>query len=165
MAGTREYVHKEVCVQFVVARLDTPPMATSRKAMASGLLLWLLLVHSGMAPSVLGSDNCWVGSSNYPICFHQPKCRGHCQDHGNVDGRCEYSFPDLVPASKLPSLSDKPSIDVANASVQGARAVVKAMRTADARVERANTHPLIRIYMLTYSCSFRYQSNLVVSRP
>ncbi|RCV17297.1 hypothetical protein SEVIR_3G214000v4 [Setaria viridis] len=71
-------------------------MATSGKAMASGLLLCLLLVHSGMV--VLGSDDCWVNNNaDYPICFHQPKCRGHCQDKGKVDGRCNSNFPNLVP--------------------------------------------------------------------
>ncbi|OEL12574.1 hypothetical protein BAE44_0026405 [Dichanthelium oligosanthes] len=72
-------------------------MATSgNKAMASGLLLCLLLLHSGMA--VVGGDDCWFNNNaDYPICFHQPKCRGHCQDKGNADGRCNKKFPNLVP--------------------------------------------------------------------
>ncbi|KAK3135309.1 hypothetical protein QOZ80_5BG0417370 [Eleusine coracana subsp. coracana] len=72
-------------------------METSRKAVASGLLLCLFLVHSGMTPSVLASDDCWeTDHFHYVICFHQPKCRSSCQDHGFVDGRCA-GFPNLVP--------------------------------------------------------------------
>jgi hypothetical protein len=48
---------------------------------------------------VVGSeDDCWVNNNaDYPICFHQPKCRGHCQDRGKADGRCNNKFPNLVP--------------------------------------------------------------------
>ncbi|KAL6609818.1 hypothetical protein ACP70R_039787 [Stipagrostis hirtigluma subsp. patula] len=76
-------------------------MEMTRKAMASGLLLWLLLVHSDLAPSAVGWDDCWVvDPANYLVCTKTAKCRSTCQDHGFVDGRCKWGFPDLVPVCK-----------------------------------------------------------------
>ncbi|WVZ98906.1 hypothetical protein U9M48_044276 [Paspalum notatum var. saurae] len=64
-------------------------MATSRTAMASGLLLWLLLVHCGMAPCVLASaDDCWTGSPQAPLCAYDDKCQAYCKEQGQASGRC-----------------------------------------------------------------------------
>ncbi|KAL6620400.1 hypothetical protein ACP70R_035539 [Stipagrostis hirtigluma subsp. patula] len=71
-------------------------MAVTRKAMAS-VVLCLLLVHSGLMPSVAGTDDCWDVNHDYYVCLKTAKCRSNCQEHGNVDGRCNGSFPYLVP--------------------------------------------------------------------
>ncbi|KAL6609819.1 hypothetical protein ACP70R_039788 [Stipagrostis hirtigluma subsp. patula] len=75
------------------------PMAMASKAMAS-VLLCLLLVHSGLVPSVVGSDDdCWVLDNVYYIfCLKTAKCRSSCLAHGGVDGRCNGSFPYLWPS-------------------------------------------------------------------
>ncbi|OEL12576.1 hypothetical protein BAE44_0026407 [Dichanthelium oligosanthes] len=73
-------------------------MEMTRKAMASGLLVTLLLVGSGLAPSVLGSGDCWVDDRvHYVMCLKTAICRNTCQLHGYVDGRCQWGFPNLVP--------------------------------------------------------------------
>ncbi|KQK05803.1 hypothetical protein BRADI_2g22592v3 [Brachypodium distachyon] len=57
-------------------------MGLTRKSMVSNLILCLLLVHSG--------------KKHVPfLCKHTAKCRGHCRDRGFVDGRCDWSFPNL----------------------------------------------------------------------
>ncbi|KAJ1263312.1 hypothetical protein BS78_09G174000 [Paspalum vaginatum] len=58
--------------------------------MASGLLLWLLLVHCGMPPSVvLGSaDDCWTSSPQAPMCAFDDKCQAYCKEQGKAGGRC-----------------------------------------------------------------------------
>ncbi|CAL4894033.1 unnamed protein product [Urochloa decumbens] len=73
-------------------------MEMTRKAMASGLLALLLLVISGLAPAVLGSDDCWVKDRvHYLVCLKTAKCRSSCVENGNLDGRCQRGFPNLLP--------------------------------------------------------------------
>ncbi|RCV17298.1 hypothetical protein SETIT_3G208800v2 [Setaria italica] len=75
-------------------------MGMARKAMASGLLTLLLLLNSGLAPAVLGSsdDDCWVDDHvHYVVCLKTEKCRSSCVEHGSVDGRCQWGFPNLLP--------------------------------------------------------------------
>ncbi|WVZ98907.1 hypothetical protein U9M48_044277 [Paspalum notatum var. saurae] len=75
-------------------------MEMTSRAMASGLLLSLLLMNIGLvARPVLGSnDNCWVdGRVPYVVCTRAARCRSSCLEHGYVDGRCQWGFPNLVP--------------------------------------------------------------------
>ncbi|CAN6337327.1 unnamed protein product [Urochloa humidicola] len=66
--------------------------------MASGLLAPLLIVSLGLAPAVLGSDDCWVDDRvHYVVCLKTDKCRSSCVEHGYVDGRCQWVFPNLLP--------------------------------------------------------------------
>ncbi|KAF8719502.1 hypothetical protein HU200_024227 [Digitaria exilis] len=66
--------------------------------MASGLLVLLLLVNSGLAPAVLGSEDCWVDDRvDDVVCTKTDRCRRSCVGHGFEDGRCQWGFPDLLP--------------------------------------------------------------------
>ncbi|KAJ1263309.1 hypothetical protein BS78_09G173700 [Paspalum vaginatum] len=70
------------------------------KAMASGLLLFLLLMNiGGLARPFRGSnDDCWVDDRvQYVVCMRTARCRSSCLEHGYVDGRCQWGFPNLVP--------------------------------------------------------------------
>ncbi|KQK05805.1 hypothetical protein BRADI_2g22596v3 [Brachypodium distachyon] len=70
-------------------------MVLTRKEIVSVLILCLLLVHSGPVTYVLGNDDdCWIESPSFAWC-KTAKCRTHCRDHGFVDGRCDWSFPNL----------------------------------------------------------------------
>lgn len=100
-------------------------MEVPRKAMASSLVVWLLLVHSCkhicscdfllvkllqahallvhvagrlQVPCALGADDCWVlDRDRYRFCFRTAKCRAACAEDRFVDGRCKHGFPYLLP--------------------------------------------------------------------
>ncbi|KAL6609820.1 hypothetical protein ACP70R_039789 [Stipagrostis hirtigluma subsp. patula] len=50
-----------------------------------------------LMPFIAGKDDCWDVNHDYYVCLKTAKCRSNCQEHGNVDGRCNGSFPYLVP--------------------------------------------------------------------
>ncbi|KQK10816.1 hypothetical protein BRADI_2g56375v3 [Brachypodium distachyon] len=63
-------------------------MEFMRKTMVSNLILSLLLMHSGLVPSVLGDVccqetaddfHCWYRRPLY-LCLKTAKCRGYCLD-------------------------------------------------------------------------------------
>ncbi|CAD6333548.1 unnamed protein product [Miscanthus lutarioriparius] len=74
-------------------------MEQPRKAMASTLVVWLLLVQSCLqVPCALGADDCWVlDRDRYRCCFRTAKCRAACAEDHFVDGRCKKGFPYLLP--------------------------------------------------------------------
>ncbi|AQK94424.1 hypothetical protein Zm00014a_022857 [Zea mays] len=70
-------------------------MEATSKAMASGLLVLLLLINTGFVLPV-HSEDCWADTR--VICTKTHNCRDDtCAGRGMPDGRCHWEFPNLVP--------------------------------------------------------------------
>ncbi|KAG0518475.1 hypothetical protein BDA96_09G179000 [Sorghum bicolor] len=68
-------------------------MEMTSKAMASGLLVLMLLMNIGFVLPVRA--DCWSETSD--VCTKTHNCRSNCQGRGQADGKCKWEFPDLVP--------------------------------------------------------------------